>query len=245
MAFLSNLFSSKKDKVSQPTVDMHSHLIPGIDDGSESLEESIDLIKRMVGLGYKKIITTPHIMGDFYKNTPDNILGGLEVVKSALIKENIDVEIQAAAEYYIDEWFVEKIDRKDKLLTFGGNYLLVETSYLNRPSNLFEIIFKIQSAGYKVVLAHPERYSYMYDDFTGYEELFSKNIFFQLNLNSLSGYYSPMAKKISEKLIDRRMIQFIGTDCHGNRHLDCLESKTRKSKYYSKLLELPLLNDSI
>lgn len=245
MAFLSKLFSKASNSDSQPRVDMHSHLIPGIDDGSESIEESIELIKRMVDLGYQKIITTPHIMGDFYKNTPEIISEGLETVRGALKKENVEVVIEAAAEYYLDEWFVEKLDRKDELLTFGGNYLLVETSYLNRPSNLFDIIFKIQSAGYKVVLAHPERYTYMYDDFSAYEKLYSKNIYFQLNLNSLSGYYSPMAKKISEKLIDKRMIQFIGTDCHGDRHLDCLESKTRKSKYYSRLLKLPLLNDSV
>src|SRR5688572_24415891 len=113
--------------------DMHSHLLPGLDDGSETLEQSLELVAEMIDLGYKKLIMTPHIMGDFYKNTPEGIREKLELLREAVKSKNWDIELDCAAEYYMDEWFVQRLENGDKLLTFGDNYLLFETSYLNEP----------------------------------------------------------------------------------------------------------------
>lgn len=225
-------------------VDMHSHLLPGIDDGSESMEESIALIKTYADLGFKKLITTPHIMGDFFRNTPEIINGKLQEVKKRLEIEGIKIELEAAAEYYLDEFFLGKLESGEPLMTFGDNYLLFETSYLNEPALLRETIFRIASSGYRPVLAHPERYSYMHDSFDKYKDLFDRGVYFQLNVNSLSGYYSRQAQKIAEKLIQNNMVHFAGTDCHGQRHLDTY-IKTMGEKYYRKLEDLNLLNNQL
>jgi protein-tyrosine phosphatase len=225
---------------SEIKTDMHSHLIPGIDDGAKTIDNSIALIRKLIGLGYKKLITTPHIMSDYYKNTPEIILGGLEKVKQALVKESINIEIEAAAEYYLDDGFLDKLEHS-KLLTFGKNYLLFEISYINCPDNLKEIIFQMQVQGYKPIMAHPERYPFWYTRFDEYQSFRDQGVLLQINANSLSGYYGMEAKRTAEKLIDKEMVDLIGTDMHNLTHADAL-NKTTKEKYFKKLLGFNLLN---
>ena len=225
-------------------VDIHSHLLPGIDDGSASLEETIELIKEFIDLGYKKLIITPHIMGDYFKNTPEIIQEKLDLVRYEVKKQGLLIELEAAAEYYLDEAFIQKLERGDSLLTFGDNYLLFETSFMNEPASLKETIFLIASSGYKPVLAHPERYVYMYNSFKKYEDLFNRGLYFQLNLSSLTGYYSKESKKIAERLIRSNMVHFVGSDCHGIRHLEAIK-KARNEKIYSQLLDLNIYNNNL
>ena len=130
-------------------VDMHSHLIPGIDDGSKSMEESLQLLRRLADFGLEKIITTPHIMSEYYKNTPEIIRMGLEDLRKAAKQEGIKIQIDAAAEYYIDEIFLEKVKAGEDLLTFGNQYILVETGFINKPQMLLDIFFHLEMAGYK------------------------------------------------------------------------------------------------
>jgi len=249
MSWLQRLFSSNSTSVDlshQIKVDMHCHLLPGIDDGVENFDESIDMLKRFAALGYKKVIITPHIMGDFYKNTPEGINTKLQELKKLLIVNNIELELEAAAEYYLDEWFIASLKRSEQLMTFGkiNKYLLFETSYINESSQLFEAIFEMKASGYTPVLAHPERYTYLYSSFNRFIDLKEKGTLFQLNINSLSGYYSQAAQKFAEKLIDNNMVDFIGSDCHGIRHMLALD-KSIKTRLYSKLLKLDLLNNSL
>ncbi|MFN8416812.1 MAG: CpsB/CapC family capsule biosynthesis tyrosine phosphatase [Cytophagaceae bacterium] len=246
MSWFSSIFNKEKP-LEGPivTCDMHSHLLPGIDDGSDSIETSISLIESFISLGYKKAITTPHIMGDFFKNTPETIQNALDLVQGELKNRHITFEISAAAEYYLDEWFIQKLENDEPLLTLGAsNYVLFETSYINRPSQLHQAIFLMKSKGYQPVLAHPERYTYMYDNFAGYENILQMGTLFQLNLNSLSGYYSKGAKAIAEKLIDNSWIHFVGTDCHGAKHINALQ-RTMDTKYYKKLQTINLLNNTL
>lgn len=224
--------------------DIHSHLIPGIDDGSKSLNESIDLIKKFKELGYSKLITTPHIMSDYYRNTPEIIKNGLAVVEEELKKQNIDMRMNAAAEYYLDFEFRESIKEKN-FITLPQNYLLMEISYLNEPDSIDETIFELQTSGYKVILAHPERYPFWYNNLGRYESLKDKGVYLQLNINSLTGYYTPGARKTAEKLIDAGWISFIGSDCHGIHHLNFLES-VLTDPYLHKLVESgKLLNHTL
>jgi tyrosine-protein phosphatase YwqE len=243
-----SIFKIFKSKAPEPLnhvlVDMHSHILPGIDDGADTLDDSLEIVNGLISFGYKKAITTPHIMGDFFKNTPEVIHAKLQLVRDHLKKNNVDFQIEAAAEYYLDEMFMDKLNNEEKLLTFGDNYLLFETSYINEPAFLPEAIFKLKSLGYRPVLAHPERYTYLYSGFKKFEEMFEKDIIFQININSISGYYSKGAQKFVRNLIDSNMIQFIGTDAHSQRHIEALK-KSRREKYYKKLLELNLLNNSL
>tara|TARA_Y100000589_G_C27153595_1_gene629899 strand:+ start:974 stop:1711 length:738 start_codon:yes stop_codon:yes gene_type:complete len=222
--------------------DMHSHLIPAIDDGAISLEESINMIKVLHELGFQKVITTPHVMNDFYKNTSKTILGGLELVRTELQKQNISVEIEAAAEYYLDYEFEEKI-KAGNLLTFSDNYILVETSFLEAPPNFKKMIFQLQLEGYKVILAHPERYSFM--NMEDYEDLQSRSVFMQLNLLSLIGHYGTDVQNKANMMIEKELINFVGTDCHNMGHANIYE-KCQTTKAWHHLVESgKLLNHTL
>jgi len=248
MNLLKNIISgsslSKPVDLSVLKTDMHSHLIPGIDDGSKSMEESVDLIRKLADLGFKKLIITPHIMGDYFKNTPEIILSGLESLRFAVKNAGMSIELEAAAEYLVDDGFEEKL-KSGKLLTFGNNYLLIELSFFAEPPNLSSLLFDLQIAGYKVVLAHPERYSYWNDDFKKYEELKNRNIFLQLNIVSLSGFYSEQSKKMAEKLIDKKMIDFLGTDSHNFDYIKGVEESLFEKSLNKVLTTNNILNSTL
>ena len=226
-------------------VDMHSHLIPGIDDGAETMEDSLALIDRFIELGFRKIITTPHIMSDYFKNTPEIINAGLLNLKNAITEKEIDFEVEAAAEYYLDENLTGLIENK-KILSFGKEkYLLFELSYINAPSNLKEAVFKMITSGYTPVIAHPERYPYYYNDFEKYEELKDSGCILQLNTISLAGYYGKGAKKTAEKLLDANLIEMLGSDMHHQRHAAALRQALSEKSLLKIIASGNLLNDSL
>ena len=247
MSLFKKLFNknpSKPKDFSGLKVDMHSHLIPGIDDGAEKMEDSLGLIRRMSELGFEKLITTPHIQGEFFKNTPEIILNGLDKVREAVKNENIPIKIDVAAEYLIDDNFMEKLKSKN-LLTLMDKYLLIELSYYTPHPNLKEILFELQLAGYKIILAHPERYTYWYSDFKKYEELKDREIYFQLNTISISGYYSMQVKKIAKKLIEKEMIEFLGSDMHNPTYMEGLEKSLDEKLLHKILSSGKLLNNTL
>lgn len=210
-------------------VDMHSHLIPGIDDGAQNMEESIGLIRTLHELGYTKLITTPHVYHDLYPNKSETILSGLAKVRETLKQEGIPVELEAAAEYYLDEQFERMIEEKT-LLTFGQNHILFEISFADEPMNFKRALFNLKLQGYKPILAHPERYEYWNSNFKKYEDLHEQDIFLQLNINCLTGHYGAMVKKISERMIDAGIVSFIGTDCHHTGHIELLQAARTNAK---------------
>ena len=214
--------------------DLHCHIVPGIDDGAKTIEESLDLLRRYENIGIKKLIATPHIMAGVYPNTTETIKEHHAKLLQAAEEAGINIKIGVAAEYMLDGEFEALLKEKD-LLTLKDNYLLVEMSYLNPPVNLFELLFKLQQAGYEPVLAHPERYAFLHDDREGYRKLKHHGCLFQLNLLSLSDHYGKSVKKAAVKLLKEGMIDFTGTDTHHKGHLKLLETLgTRKNR---KLLE--------
>lgn len=215
-------------------VDLHSHLLPGIDDGAKNLDNSVELILKMYSYGIKNIITTPHVLGDVYPNSSKIIKEKLEEVQQELKKRNInDVSIRAAAEYMMDEQFSKLLENED-ILTLKDNYVLVEMSYFSAPINLYDIIFEIQLKGYKPILAHPERYKFYHNDFQNYYKLKKAGCLFQLNLLSLTEQYGKGVQKITEKLLKEDLYDFVGTDTHHNNHLELLK-KIGNKKILEKL----------
>jgi len=217
----------------QDFVDIHSHLLPGIDDGAKNLEHSIELIKKMSSLGIKNFITTPHVLGDIYPNSSTVIQEKLNEVRVELKKQKLDaITIRSAAEYMMDEQFVQLLEEKD-ILTLKDNYILVEMSYFNAPFNLYDILFEIQIKGYKPILAHPERYNFYHADFENFYKLKKAGCLFQLNLLSLTPHYGKNVQKISSKLLEENMYDFVGTDVHHSKHIELLKEigteKTKKS----------------
>lgn len=201
--------------------DMHSHLIPGIDDGAPDVETAVALVRRLQDMGFERIITTPHVMADLYANTPETILGGLEVLRAALKAAGIHLPVSAAAEYLMDEEFGNKI-AAGGLLTLPGNHVLVEMSFIGEPPNLYDYLFRLQTRGYKPILAHPERYMFLHKDMAAYERLRQAGCLFQVNLLSLDGYYGKAVQQTAEKLINKGWVELLGTDLHHQRHADAL-----------------------
>jgi protein-tyrosine phosphatase len=235
-----------KKSVSAPRdilfTDMHSHLLAGLDDGVKSHEEAIEIIKIFHELGYRKLITTPHIMSDYYRNNPAIIKQALDDLNTIISRIGIDINVQAAAEYYLDEDFIKKITNDEPLLTMGDKYLLFETNFFTEPYQLNELIFTAITKGYKPILAHPERYQYM--TLEKAEELRNRGVYLQINIPSLLGVYGKPSMKLAMKLIELGWIDFIGSDCHNQNHIHTLE-EAYKNNYFVKALELPLLNNSL
>jgi protein-tyrosine phosphatase len=202
--------------------DMHSHLLPGIDDGSPDVATSLQLIKGLVELGYKKFICTPHIYKELYPNTQATIKAAYEQLQPALAAEWPGLELRYAAEYYLDDHFDHLLASGERLLTVTDNWVLIEYSFLNPPMDLKEKIFNLQMEGYQPVLAHPERYGYYANNKSGYDELYDAGCIFQVNLLSLSGYYGKSPADLAQYLINRRYVKLLGTDLHHERHLEAL-----------------------
>lgn len=208
-------------------VDIHSHLLPGIDDGSQSLKESLSLIKQLHLLGYSKLITTPHVISDYYPNNKEIITEKLHTVQKALKLEDINITLEAGAEYYVDMHFLNLIE-DGNLLTFKKHYVLFETDYMNKPLVLNEIIRNLLDKGYIPVLAHPERYIYLHGNIEAYKQLKALGVLFQINAKSLYKKSHPSCK-VALKLIKLGLVDFIGSDTHRMRDIKRLESFLRSS----------------
>ncbi len=235
-----SVFKKKEKKEYLPlNTDIHSHLLYGIDDGVKTLQEAEEVVLALQECGYTKLVTTPHSMSDRYPNDAATIVGKLEELRNHLRTKSIEMHIEAAAEYYFDEFLFEQVNDNKPLLTFGSRYLLFETNYLSEPFQLKDFIFKITTQGYKPVLAHPERYQYMTQQKA--EDLRDRGVLFQINIMSLAGHYSKPIQTMANDFIDRGWIDFLGSDCHNSLHIEVLK-KAMMSKHFKKALELPLLN---
>jgi len=223
--------------VTELGTDMHAHWIPGIDDGAKTMDEALSMLQGMATLGFTTCIATPHIMADYYRNTPQGIREGLENVRAAARAAGLSLRLEAAAEYYLDEQFVALLEKGD-MLTFGADYLLFELSYVNRPSNFQTAIFQIQTHGYQPVLAHPERYPYFSEDgnLTPFREMADQGVLLQLNLGSLTGQHGPFARHLARELVDAQLVHFAGTDVHRASQTRDLE-QLRTDRWFHKLLD--------
>lgn len=226
-------------------VDMHSHLLPNLDDGLSTMEETLAYMRQFHSLGYQKLVCTPHIISDLHPNSPATILPRLRQVQEAVKKENIPVQVEAAAEYMVDLEFEQSVKKDEQLLTFGNQYILIEMSYIAPSPNIEQVIFELNMRGYKPIVAHPERYLYYHSDFEKYQRLIDLGCVLQVNLLSLSGYYGKNVKAVAEKLIRQKMIHFAGTDMHHTNHLNALLHMVSRKDFYKTIGESNLLNSSL
>ena len=237
-------FLRKKKPENFLHTDIHSHLLAGIDDGVKTWEDSLEILRSLKEVGIDKVITTPHIISDYYPNTPKIIRHKLSELKEEVIKSGIDIEIEAAAEYMIDEGFMELLDGTERLLTIGDAFVLVETPFINKPLFLDEVFFKMKSLGYQPVLAHPERYLYLQEDYSLIQNIINSQVLLQINMGSLVGYYSHGAKRLGEYLITHKHVHFLGSDIHNAKHLEAYK-KALSSKYFEKCRQLFLYNNTL
>ena len=251
MGFLSKIFKKQEPLLHQADLsvlksDVHSHLIPGIDDGAQTLNDSIELLKIFKESGYKKVITTPHVMSDYYRNTPEIINDGLYKLKKEIKSQGIDIELEAAAEYNVEPDF-EEIIKNDNVLTFGGKnrYVLIELSFFKEPERLNETIWSLNNKEYSPVLAHVERYEYWHKDLDKFTEMVNRGVKLQLNIGSLTGAYGPEIKKVANWLVDEKIIDLVGTDCHHLKHLDMLQLARKLPKFHQLISQPQIINSSL
>jgi protein-tyrosine phosphatase len=225
------LFLPKKQKIETHLypvfeaieTDIHSHVLPGIDDGSPDIDTSISLLKEMVELGLKSLVTTPHI-SELYPNDGAIIKNALQQLRHQLKQEHIDIEITAAAEYMINDVFEQKIASGEPLMTLPNNHILVELSHISEPVNLYRVMAMLIERGYTPVLAHPERYRYYNNNLAQFQKLINCGCHLQVNALSLDGYYGRMVSDCAWALLNNYMIEFIGTDIHHSRHIQAFKN---------------------
>ncbi|KQO21452.1 histidinol phosphatase [Flavobacterium sp. Leaf82] len=215
-----------KDLLSDNYIDIHSHLLPGIDDGAKTIKDTTKLVTEFQKIGITQFITTPHISHYVWNNSAEIITARHQEVKLILEEKNTTIPFHAAAEYFMDDWF-ENHFKNEKLLTLKDNYVLVEISYQSPPIHLYKTLFELQVAGYTPVLAHPERYLYYRKDFSEYEKLKKVGCLFQLNLLSTVGYYGERITKIADELLKKGMYDFTGTDVHHMKHIASFSEKIK------------------
>ncbi|WP_290708920.1 CpsB/CapC family capsule biosynthesis tyrosine phosphatase [Flavihumibacter sp. CACIAM 22H1] len=205
---------------------MHSHLLPGIDDGAPDAATSLQLLTGLQDLGIQGFITTPHILWDLYKNTAATIEPAQQLLQAELDLTNNPVLLEAAAEYLIDDYFSRLLQEKAPLRVLRNNHVLVEFSFVSMPYDWKKVFFDLQIQGYQPVLAHPERYTYLFNKWPLLEEFREMGILLQVNLNSLTGYYGKPMQQQAQQLIKRQMVSFLGSDLHHQRHLDALRQSS-------------------
>lgn len=204
--------------------DMHSHILPGIDDGSPDVGTSLLLVQGLMELGYQKFIATPHILWDIYKNNAETITPAFKELKAAFAEQKIDAPLKFAAEYFLDYHIDELLEEEKELLTVKDNWVLVEFSFVSPPLDLKEKLFALQMVGYQPILAHPERYVYYLRNREIYDELHEAGYYFQVNLLSLTGYYGKAPLELASHLVKNKLVDLLGTDLHHFRHLQALQS---------------------
>lgn len=210
MTFLTALFKKKllDSKLLEGATDVHCHILPGVDDGIQTLEHSLEVLKYYEEMGYKRIVCTPHVMAEWNKNNTAFLTEQFNAFKSKTPKS---IELRLAAEYMLDARFLDHL-KEETLLSYDGKHVLVETSYLAPSPIMGTQLYELRLAGYEPILAHPERYVYMRQ--AQYDKLKKEGVKFQLNLLSLMGAYGSGAKEKAEKLLRMGYYDFVGTDTH-------------------------------
>lgn len=220
-----NLFKSKptlKELIPNGFVDIHSHILPGIDDGAKDVNQSLELIKEIKKLGFSKIIGTPHTYNGIYDNTNDTISKSYQSLSNKL---NSNLNITFASEYMIENSLIERVKKKT-ILTLKDNYVLVEMSFIAPPINLYDIIYEIKVNGYIPILAHPERYLFI-DSLKEFFKLKKYGCLFQANLLSTTDYYGVNVRKNLDRLLKNNAIDFVGSDIHHTKHIEAFESNIK------------------
>lgn len=211
-----------------PLKDIHSHILPGIDDGAKTMEESLQIIKKMIALGYSEITATPHIFYDYYPNTKKTILQKGEELRSEVKKNKLSVQLHIGAEYFLDQHF-EELLMSNELLPIFGNHLLVEFSAYGAPLNLDKLLWEIKASGYCPIIAHPERYLFLQEE--DYLRLLSYGCKFQINILSLGGFYGRRIQDRAYKILKNNWAEYSGTDIHGAHQLIPLQQVLGSSSY--------------
>ncbi|WP_291909282.1 CpsB/CapC family capsule biosynthesis tyrosine phosphatase [Chitinophaga sp. CB10] len=223
--------------------DLHSHLLPAVDDGVQDVATSVHFITALQEMGIRQIITTPHVMMDRFPNSAATLAGPYQQVLQALQSAGNPISFSHAGEYYLDESLPQLLQQP--LMKIFGNVVLVEMSFMSAPPQIFQWLFDIQTAGYQVLLAHPERYNYYHQQPEMYARYRERGCMLQVNLLSLTGYYGKHIKTAAEYLLQKGLADYIGTDLHHHKHLEAIRDIANNRKLRALLESYPFKNAAI
>ena len=226
-------------------VDVHSHLIPCVDDGSKGMDETLQCLRTMQDLGFKKTYITPHFQYPRFPNEESDIQHRFEEVKSAVQEQGLEIELAGVGgEYRVDDGFAKRIEDA-RFLTIGDNYLLLELS-LHQPRLGFEdVVLDLMDKGYEVVLAHPERYPYFGPRSSQVERMKENGLLFQVNILSLNGFYGDHAKRKAFSYLERNWVEFLGTDLHNMSYAQAMIEASNNRKIQKVLETKRFLNSKM
>ena len=226
--------------------DIHCHVLPGIDDGAKTVEDGADLVEMLGELGVEKILASPHVTDEVFPNTSAIIENALAELRGELKARGIGIGVSAGAENRIDDLMLTNLE-KGTLRPMADDYVLIECPWINEPFGLDVLVKKlVEKHGLKPVLAHPERYPYYLKRPSAYDELRRMGIRFQVNLLSLSGHYGSEIRRMAEEMLDRHMVEFIGSDVHHRHHIESIRRYLASRDY--RILQrnaASLLNDTL
>ncbi len=204
-------------------IDIHTHILPNVDDGSDSLEKSIEHLSKISDNGVEKIFLTPHYMLGKYANKKEEVVKQFELLKEEVSKNSLNIELILGAEVYCDDTLLEQV--KEERLTLGSsNYVLFETSLNDISDNSKSFIYELQMNRFRPILAHPERYSYVHVHPHIVKEFIDRDVLVQVNASSLLGYHGKKVKEISWRLLYKGYAHFVASDDHC-RHSDYILKK--------------------
>ncbi len=241
------LFRKKQDNVKLfYHTDVHCHIMPGVDHGAKTVEDSLALISREMEMGISRIFLTSHVTANTFENTPETLAAGFERLKTAVEAEHIDIDLCYSAEYRMDDYWMRQRD-EGKLIPLPGNHILLENSFQQELMMLDDLMFDIQLKGFLPILAHPERYHYYGYRHDRLRTLHNAGAKFQVNLLSLSGYFGSGARGLAEWIINNGFCDFLGSDMHNLEHADVIAEYLRSKDWrkISKKIEGQLLNDEL
>lgn len=229
-------------------IDIHNHLLYGIDDGSKSIEDSVNIIREMSKIGYTDIILTPHYISHSKYNSPrDKNLILLENLRNVLGENGIDINLYLGNEIYINHHIGDLLDNGKISSLNGSKYLLIELP-MNGEYDYLDVFEDLIYDGYKVILAHPERYHAFQKDFDKIYDLEEIGVYFQCNIESILGSYGKGAIKMVKRMYKEKKVSFLATDIHHKKRdygkFDKAKKKIRKYLSFSEMEELLVENPS-
>ena len=228
------------------STDIHCHILPGVDDGSPDTATSVSLVEAQSRWGIKRVFASPHVTLGVFENTPETIDGPREDLRKALAEKGVSVELNNHAEYRIDDFSLAQID-SPQAMKLPGDYVMIENPFSSEPGLLDKIVFDLQVKGLRPILAHPERYSYYYRRPERYQQLHDAGLLFQVNVLSLAEAYGKEQRKMGEYLMEKGLVDFLGTDMHNLRHVEIIDAylASRAAASHRRALEGRLMNDKI
>lgn len=243
-----NFFNRKKQEdVKLPYhTDVHSHILPGVDHGSQSVEQSLEMLQAELDMGIDRVMCTSHVTAETFENTIESLTEAGNTLKAAVEAAGLPVEIHASAEYRLDEYWNQEY-AAGHVLPMPGNYVLVENSFIQELIEIDDMMFDLQVKGYKPILAHPERYPYYYHRHERYKKLHSGGVKFQVNILSLAGYFGSGAREAAQWLISNNLVDMLGSDMHHMDHAKVIKEylQSKDWRKVSQKLDGRLINDIV